>query len=220
MRFGENIERNKKYIKSLESHLENDFINLSKKCDQVIDFLSQLDYVSNRDNRLILTSWGKLLKQIHSEFDLIIIESIKRNFLHNLDPVQLCCLLSGFVYNPRRDELDIPINVDDIIKNNANQILKLSDEINSMEEKLKISNLKNPHFGMANIIKQWCNGVNLKRILLKTDIAPGDFVRNVKQIIDLLRQIKRLNIPSITKIAEDAILLLDKGVVSYEPNVN
>lgn len=220
MRFGENIERNKKYIKSLESHLENDFINLSKKCDQVIDFLSQLDYVSNRDNRLILTSWGKLLKQIHSEFDLIIIESIKRNFLNNLDPVQLCCLLSGFVYNPRRDELDIPINVDDIIKNNANQILKLSDEINSMEEKLKISNLKNPHFGMANIIKQWCNGVNLKRILLKTDIAPGDFVRNVKQIIDLLRQIKRLNIPSITKIAEDAILLLDKGVVSYEPNVN
>jgi ATP-dependent RNA helicase HelY len=72
---------------------------------------------------------------------------------------------------------------------------------------------------MANIIKQWCNDVNLNRILLKTDIAPGDFVRNVKQIIDLLRQIKRLNISGITNTADEAIMLLDKGVVSYEPNV-
>ena len=220
LRFGENIERNRKYIKSLESHLENDFINLSKKCDQVIEFLTKLQYIKDIENKLILTSWGKLLKQIHSEFDLLIIESIKREYLNNLTSIQLCCLLSGFVYNPRRDEIDIPLNVDEIIKNNANQILKLSDEIIEMEGKLKISNIKNPHFGMANIIKQWCNNVNLKRILLKTDIAPGDFVRNVKQIIDLLRQIKRLNIPGITKTAEEAILLLDKGVVSYEPNVN
>ncbi|MFM7139571.1 MAG: hypothetical protein ACKOXS_04620, partial [Actinomycetes bacterium] len=109
---------------------------------------------------------------------------------------------------------------DEIIKNNANQILKLSDEIIDIEKRNKITNIKNPHFGMANIIKQWCNDVNLKKILLKTDIAPGDFVRNVKQIIDLLRQIKRLNIPGITNTADEAILLLDKGVVSYEPNVN
>lgn len=220
LRFGENIERNKKYIKSLQSHLENDYVNLSKKCDQVIDLLARLDYIINTEDKLTLTKWGKFLKQIHSEFDLLIIESLRRNYLNNLSPIQLSCLLSGFVYNPRRDELEIPVNVDEIIKNNANQILKLSDEIIDIEKRNKITNIKNPHFGMANIIKQWCNDVNLKRILLKTDIAPGDFVRNVKQIIDLLRQIKRLNIPGITNTADEAILLLDKGVVSYEPNVN
>lgn len=220
LRFGENIERNKKYIKSLQSHLENDYVNLSKKCDQVIDLLAKLDYIITTEDKLTLTKWGKFLKQIHSEFDLLIIESLRRNYLNNLSPIQLSCLLSGFVYNPRRDELEIPVNVDEIIKNNANQILKLSDEIIDIEKRNKITNIKNPHFGMANIIKQWCNDVNLKRILLKTDIAPGDFVRNVKQIIDLLRQIKRLNIPGITKSADEAILLLDKGVVSYEPNVN
>jgi len=220
LRFGENIERNKKYIKSLQSHLENDYVNLSKKCDQVIDLLAKLDYIITTEDKLTLTKWGKFLKQIHSEFDLLIIESLRRNYLNNLSPIQLSCLLSGFVYNPRRDELEIPVNVDEIIKNNANQILKLSDEIIDIEKRNKITNIKNPHFGMANIIKQWCNDVNLKRILLKTDIAPGDFVRNVKQIIDLLRQIKRLNIPGITNTADEAILLLDKGVVSYEPNVN
>ena len=220
LRFGENIERNKKYIKSLQSHLENDYVNLSKKCDQVIDLLAKLDYIITTEDKLTLTKWGKFLKQIHSEFDLLIIESLRRNYLNNLSPIQLSCLLSGFVYNPRRDELEIPVNVDEIIKNNANQILKLSDEIIDIEKRNKITNIKNPHFGMENIIKQWCNDVNLKRILLKTDIAPGDFVRNVKQIIDLLRQIKRLNIPGITNTADEAILLLDKGVVSYEPNVN
>jgi ATP-dependent RNA helicase HelY len=220
LRFGENIERTKKYIKSLEAHLENDFVNLSKKCDQVVDLLMKLDLITSDNSKLTLTKWGKFLKQIHSEFDLLIIESLRRNLLNNLTPVQLACLLSGFVYNPRRDELDIPINIDEIIKNNANQILKLSDEIIETERTFKIINNKSPHFGMANIIKQWCSDVNLKKILQKTEIAPGDFVRNVKQIIDLLRQIKRLNISGITNTAEDAILLLDKGVVSYEPNVN
>ncbi|MFM1825545.1 MAG: hypothetical protein RLZZ37_180 [Actinomycetota bacterium] len=220
LRFGENIERTKNYIKSLEAHLENDFVNLSKKCDQVVDLLMKLDLITSDNSKLTLTKWGKFLKQIHSEFDLLIIESLRRNLLNNLTPVQLACLLSGFVYNPRRDELDIPINIDEIIKNNANQILKLSDEIIETERTFKIINNKSPHFGMANIIKQWCSDVNLKKILQKTEIAPGDFVRNVKQIIDLLRQIKRLNISGITNTAEDAILLLDKGVVSYEPNVN
>jgi len=220
LRFGENIERTKKYINSLEAHLENDFVNLSKKCDQVVDLLMKLDFITSDNSKLTLTKWGKFLKQIHSEFDLLIIESLRRNLLNNLTPVQLACLLSGFVYNPRRDELDIPINIDEIIKNNANQILKLSDEIIETERTFKIINNKSPHFGMANVIKQWCSDVNLKKILQKTEIAPGDFVRNVKQIIDLLRQIKRLNISGITNTAEEAILLLDKGVVSYEPNVN
>ena len=220
LRFGENIERNRKYIKSLEAHLENDFVNLSKKCDQVIELLSGLDYININQNQITLTKWGNYLKQIHSEFDLLIIEALRKKLFDNLTPVQLSCLLSGFVYSPRRDELDIPVNVDEIIKNNANQILKLSDQVIELERKFRISNLKNPHFGMANIIKQWCNDVNLKKILLKTDIAPGDFVRNVKQIIDLLRQLKRLDISGITKTAGEAILLLDKGVVSYEPNVN
>ncbi|MFZ9701448.1 MAG: DEAD/DEAH box helicase [Candidatus Nanopelagicales bacterium] len=220
LRFGENIERNKKYIKSLEAHLENDFVNLSKKCDRVIDVLQKLGYIETNESTILLTQSGRLLKQIHSEFDLLIVESLRRALFDGLNPIQLSCLLSGFVYNPRRDEIDTPLNVDEIIKNNANLILKLSDEIIEIERKLKISNIRSPHFGMANVIKQWCSGVNLKKILVKTDIAPGDFVRNVKQIIDLLRQIKRLNIDDVSKTAEEAILLLDKGVVSYEPNVN
>ncbi len=220
LRFGENIERNKRYINALKAHLENDFVNLEKKCDQVISLLIKLDYISSIEEKLTITKWGKYLKQIHSEFDLLIIESLRRNFLSNLTAIQLSCLLSGFVYNPRRDEIDIPINVDEIIKNNATEIINLSEEIIDLESKFKISTTKHPHFGMANIIKQWCNDVNLKKILLKTDIAPGDFVRNIKQIIDLLRQIKRLNISGIANKADEAISLLDKGVVSYEPNVN
>ncbi len=220
LRFGENIERSKKYIQQIEQHLEHDFVNLSKKCDQVINVLEEFEYLSVQEKIVTLTDWGRVLKQIHSEFDLLIIEGIRRNIFTNLNPHQLASLLSGFVYSPRRDEIDVPFNLDKILKEKAELVIDIAEEISLTERKFKIAQTKMPHFGMAKIINNWCNNVNLKKLLSRTDIAPGDFVRNVKQIIDLLRQISRLNIPDLTKTANEAILLLDKGVVSYEPNVN
>ena len=47
----------------------------------------------------------------------------------------------------------------------------------------------------------------------------SDFIRTTKQLIDLLRQIARLKIDKVSEIAIQSIALIDKGVVSYEPNV-
>ena len=34
----------------------------------------------------------------------------------------------------------------------------------------------------------WAGGATLESILTETAVAPGDFVRNIRQIIDLVRQ--------------------------------
>ena len=220
LRFGESIQRTRKYISQVEEHLEHDFINLGKKCDNVIQLLENFGYLKRNNEKIDLTYWGKLLKQIHSEFDLVIVEGIRNNIFINLSPSHFASFLSGFVYNPRRDEIEIPFNMDKNLREKAGFIIELAERISLSEKKFKISVTKSPHFGMFNVINNWCNDINLKKILSKSDIAPGDFVRNVKQIIDLLKQISRLNLPELTDLANQSILLLDKGVVSYEPKVN
>jgi hypothetical protein len=43
---------------------------------------------------------------------------------------------------------------------------------------------------IARPIHQWAEGEALDDILAETDMAPGDFIRNCKQLVDLLRQIE------------------------------
>ena len=44
--------------------------------------------------------------------------------------------------------------------------------------------------GFAGTAHAWAEGATLEDVLDETEMAPGDFVRNCKQLIDLLRQIE------------------------------
>ena len=46
--------------------------------------------------------------------------------------------------------------------------------------------------GFATPIHRWAEGEPLEDVLRETDMAPGDFVRNCKQLLDLLRQIEEV----------------------------
>ena len=58
-------------------------------------------------------------------------------------------------------------------------------------------------------------GKPLEDVLGETETAPGDFVRNCKQLVDLLRQIAEAADPptaGLMREARDAVL---RGVVAY-----
>jgi ATP-dependent RNA helicase HelY len=51
--------------------------------------------------------------------------------------------------------------------------------------------------------------------ILDPDLTPGDFVRSMRQLIDLLRQIvTTTSNPSLRDTAESATRALDRGVVA------
>ena len=69
--------------------------------------------------------------------------------------------------------------------------------------------------GFATPIHRWCEGVALDELLEETEMAPGDFVRNCKQLLDLLRQIAEVAEPETSRLiraAHDGVL---HGVVAY-----
>jgi ATP-dependent RNA helicase HelY len=45
------------------------------------------------------------------------------------------------------------------------------------------------------------------------DFAAGDFVRNCRQLLDLLRQLRDA-FPSISEAASDAVRAVDRGIVA------
>jgi ATP-dependent RNA helicase HelY len=46
-------------------------------------------------------------------------------------------------------------------------------------------------------------------------MAPGDFVRNCKQLIDLLRQIEEVADPGVAAVIREARAAVSHGVVGY-----
>jgi ATP-dependent RNA helicase HelY len=54
-------------------------------------------------------------------------------------------------------------------------------------------------------------------VLRQTDVAPGDFVRNIRQLIDLVRQLAQCAPdPGTAESAHLAVALLRRGVVGAD----
>ena len=58
--------------------------------------------------------------------------------------------------------------------------------------------------GFAAPVLAWAEGAALEDLLDETEMAPGDFVRNCKQLIDLLRQIEEVADSGVAAVIREA----------------
>src|SRR6185312_4180248 len=102
-------------------------------------------------------------------------------------------------------------------------------ELDQLEKDNDLSFLREPDLGFAWAAYRWARGARLESVLDETpDLTPGDFVRSVKQLIDLLDQIT--SVPStateppadgtprqgdLAVTARAAIDAMRRGVVAY-----
>jgi ATP-dependent RNA helicase HelY len=95
------------------------------------------------------------------------------------------------------------------------QLMRLYRQIRAEEESKRLDLTREPDPGFARRAFEWTNGKPLERVLEEDD-APGDFVRSVKQLVDLLRQMTAIVPPGDTsdRIVE-AVEGLNRGVIAY-----
>ena len=72
---------------------------------------------------------------------------------------------------------------------------------------------RQPEPGFAGIAHAWTLGASLEDLFGEDDFGAGDFVRNGRQLLDLLRQL-RDGFPAIAVVAADAVRAIDRGVVA------
>src|SRR5207247_3491233 len=69
------------------------------------------------------------------------------------------------------------------------QIGQLAGELNVDEHEAALSQTRTPDPGFVGLAHGWAAGGDLDGVLEDEDLSGGDFVRNVKQLIDLLHQV-------------------------------
>ena len=103
-------------------------------------------------------------------------------------------------------------------------------ELDQLEKDNELSFLREPDLGFAWAAYRWAHGARLETALDESpDLTPGDFVRCVKQLIDLLDQIAATTAaatpaaptsattgaPGLAATARAAIEAMRRGVVAY-----
>ena len=219
LRWAERKDKLVRSLQSLELNFNNSMMSLSNKCDEVLNLLNEINYIEIQGDRVQLKNQALILKEIHSDQDLLTAETINKNLLNDLTVEELPAVLSSFIYQPRRDEYEIPGNINSKLRERAKDISNLANDLINLETKYKLEYVRLPHFGVAEQIRRWAQGESLQKILKNSDLAPGDFVRVAKQVTDLLRQIAKLKIEPISGIARIAVNKINRGVVAYEPKV-
>ncbi|MEN9693249.1 MAG: hypothetical protein RLZZ330_893, partial [Actinomycetota bacterium] len=187
---------------------------ISKEFTQVCEILVELGYLEGEKPNLNVSDSGKLLKGIHSESALLIAQSLRKNFLAQLNSFELAAAVSVFVYESRRDE-----NENQRIRNIKvwdcfQAISSEYQQIFVFENSKKLNTLLKPDPGFANLIYAWASGNNLLQVLRRTEISAGDFVRTTRRIIDVLEQIAHVADSKLKKTAIESINLLRRGIVS------
>ena len=159
-----------------------------------------------------LTQKGEVLRSIFHECDLVIAESAWRGLFDGLTAPELCGVMSCFVFEPRGDDETI-VKISGLAGERVKQIERLSASIREDEKACGITQHRGLHRGFFEIARDWCAGSQLEDVLTD-DLQPGDFVRTMRQIADLLRQIGNASQNDDTKrLATQASQSIQRGVV-------
>jgi ATP-dependent RNA helicase HelY len=96
-------------------------------------------------------------------------------------------------------------------------MIRLWGELEAVEKEHGLSFIREPDLGFAWTAWRWANGHPLDAVLIDGDLAAGDFVRWVKQLLDLLDQIRDAAPPGgkVRANAGKAVDALRRGVVAY-----
>ena len=141
-----------------------------------------------------------------------------QGLLDGLGPAELAGLVSVFTFEARGNAdptLRLPGSRAPELRRRWPQIERLATELNQAEEDARLPLTRRPDPGFLALAHAWASGEELAQVMENEEISGGDFVRNVKQLIDLLRQLGDLAADPVT--ARHARLAADRlfrGVVA------
>jgi ATP-dependent RNA helicase HelY len=209
-RFAEKADRLNRESDGLRDRVENRTHVIAKTFDRICDVLTHLGYIEGEKP----LEQGKILAKIFAESDLLLTESIRRGVFDSLTPPELLSVASAMIYQGRSTEAYAPKMPNDNVANALVAISKIWIELEAIENQFDVKTQREPDFGFCYAAYRWANGHSLSSVLKGTDMTVGDFVRSIKQLIDLLTQIGGAA-EELRPACRDGIRRLDRGVISY-----
>lgn len=198
---------------------------IARTFDRVVELLLERGYLSRQpadsasSEQVIVEPWGAVLRRVYGDRDLLVAECLRSGAWDGIDAAGLAALCCALTYEPRRDdentEPELPAGI--FVQAFA-QTLTLWAELDDLEERYRLPRTQLPHAGLALAMHGWARGDSLARVLERSDLGVGDFVRWSKQTIDLLDQIAQASssldsASELAGVARDAKHLVRRGIV-------
>ena len=209
-RIAERANRINRESEGLRSRVENRTHVIAKTFDRICNVLTHLGYIEG-DKPL---EQGKILAKIFAESDLLLTESIRRDIFQGLSATELLSVASAMIYQGRSSEAYAPKMPHENVANALVEVSRVWIELEALENEYDVKTQREPDFGFCYASYRWANGHSLSSVLKGTDMTVGDFVRSIKQLIDLLTQIGGAA-EDLRPICREGIKRLDRGVISY-----
>jgi len=201
--------------RTLERRVEQRTNTVARQFDRVCDVLETLGYLADDD----VTDLGRPLRRIYSELDLVVAEALRTGVLDRLGPSGLAAALSTLVYEARRPDDVVSARIPGGDTRRAIEALEaLWRDLSEVERQHRLDFLRRPDPGLAWAAYRWCEGDDLAEVLDGSDLTAGDFVRWVKQLIDLCGQVADAAGDGALRIsARDVVRRIRRGVVAVAP---
>lgn len=181
---------------------------IAKRFDRIKVVLDKFGYIHED----AIAKSGKMLAKIYGETDLLIAEAIQAEVFTPLSPADLVSVISSCIYESRNEEAAKIPRGDVQVALAA--ISKIYGKIHDAESDLNLEPMRAPDFGFCWASHRWASGHSLTSILKGSELTVGDFVRSMKQIIDLLRQLRGAA-PQLQTVIDLALTKIDRGVIAY-----
>ncbi len=214
-RWAERWWRLKRETDQLSSQIRGRTGAVAKVFDRVTDVLLELGYLETHDGAVVVAAPGRSLRRIYGERDLLVAECLRRGLWDELDAPALAALVSTLVFEPRREETGERKLPGGPFRAAMEATGELWSQLSDLEAGHRLPESDPPSTGLALATQLWARGGQLDAVLREADLAAGDFVRWMKQAVDLLDQISIVADGPVGRTARTAIDGIRRGIVEY-----
>ncbi|WP_166350480.1 DEAD/DEAH box helicase [Phytoactinopolyspora limicola] len=216
-RWAQRAHRLERETEQLSRRIESRTNTVARQFDRVCAVLDSLGYLDGDT----ATDAGRRLSRLYGELDLLAAECLREGVWDGLDPAELAACVSTLTFEARQpDDAARPALPDNAVREVLSTMVRLWSDLDAVESDHGVDFLREPDFGFADAAWRWASGHRLDSVLRSSGMAAGDFVRAIRQLLDLLDQVA--DAAAGTELRETARLAagaLRRGVVAYATSV-
>lgn len=163
-----------------------------------------------------LNSKGDVLTNVHGEAEAVLAEALDRGLLVGLNGAELAAALSSLVYETRGikgsggPSFRWPSKP---VRTATTALMQLANALRNIEQsRLDGFLTREPDPGFVEVVYNWASGEPLD-VVLGDEMTGGDFVRSMRMVVDICRQVASVADGELRDAARDAVYAVDRGVV-------
>jgi ATP-dependent RNA helicase HelY len=215
-------------IERIEKQMEARSDVSSRRLSDIIKVLTRLAYLEDEKP----TAKGLVLSRVYNECDLLLVECLQEAVFHPLDAAETAAFASVFVFETRegpatrrggrgrargREPLPVPAIPTPALEEAIARARSIAGRIKILESRERLDLMRDPDPGFVRVVHEWASGEDLEYMASNyPQYSAGDFVRSMKQVLDILRQIKEVaGDPYLSRKVSEAMDLINRSIVAY-----